>query len=245
MTGRKTDIEDRDLNGDGIIQSTEIDKGTSMGSYDISGYLANNVTWQDCTQTNFYKSGSTPYAQSEYWGVMGTNYCKNLTYDGCVLSRFDAHCGVYNATIKDSTIAFAINSVGAGTFLIENTTKLTGNNMLSLRSDYGSTWEGTVIIKDSKLAGNNSTVYLVHTSWQDWYFGYTCYIPNIIVDNFQTSARTVYAYYLNNGNAFTSTTNPLTPMENYFLISRNKPSGYTLKASNNSTINNNVTITNE
>ena len=55
-----------------------------------------NVSFVNCTQTNDINDRT-------YWGVMASNYSKNLLYDNCVWSRFDAHMGVANATIRNST----------------------------------------------------------------------------------------------------------------------------------------------
>ena len=49
-----------------------------------------------------------------YWGIAGSSYCKNMTYDGCMLSRFDAHAGIYNGKIINSTIN-AVEIIGGGT----------------------------------------------------------------------------------------------------------------------------------
>ena len=59
---------------------------TYMGSYDINLGNAINITWLGCTQLN-------DITDERYWGVMYSNFGRNLTYDGCVLSRFDAHEG--------------------------------------------------------------------------------------------------------------------------------------------------------
>jgi len=66
----------------------------SMGTYDISLNRAFNVSFLNCTQTNDIND-------SRYWRILGSNYCKNLVYDKCIFSRFDAHMGVANATIRN------------------------------------------------------------------------------------------------------------------------------------------------
>ncbi|HEX5789983.1 MAG TPA: hypothetical protein VFY13_02470, partial [Luteolibacter sp.] len=59
-------------------------KEVAMGSYDISLNRALHVALINVTQANDIMDRSR-------WGVIGTNFCKNLSYDGCKLSRFDAH----------------------------------------------------------------------------------------------------------------------------------------------------------
>jgi hypothetical protein len=149
----------------------------SMGTYDISPNRALNVSFVNCSQTNDIKD-------SRYWGILGSNYCKNLVYDSCTFSRFDAHMGVANATIRNSTLGHqGINAIGSGTFTVENSTIYAGS-LINLRSDYGSTWQGEFIIRDcvyipsggrpvhaSLIGGSNSGQHD---------FGYTCYMPERI-----------------------------------------------------------------
>ena len=154
------------------------------GTYDTQANTANNVTWRNCTQTdplNRFSQG--------YWGVMASNFVKNLTYDGCALTRFDAHCGVYNVTIKNSEIGEIINLVGGGTCLIENVHLSSGHwpFFVRLREDYGGTWEGELIIKNCKLTVSDGakSAYLIRAQWNEHDYGYPCYIPEIYVDGLE------------------------------------------------------------
>ena len=150
----------------------------NMGSYDISANNAVNVSYVDCRQT-------TDILDTRYWGLFGSNYCKNLLYDGCEFSRFDAHMGVANATVRNSVMGhMGMNAIGFGTFLVENT-KVYGRNLFNLRSDYGSTWEGEFIVRNctfvpgrgTKVVGN-----LVGGSYSGQHdFGYPCHMPRRIV----------------------------------------------------------------
>lgn len=152
-------------------------KPVSMGSYDISLSRALNVSFVNCKQTNDIKDG-------RYWGIMGSNYCKNILLDGCTFSRFDAHQGVFNATIRNSTLGHAgINAIGAGTFTVENST-LYGGSLINLRSDYGSTWQGKVIIRNCTFVpscGRSANAALISGSNSGQHdFGYPCYMPERI-----------------------------------------------------------------
>ena len=155
--------------------------GTSvtMGTYDIGAATAVNAKFINCNQTN-------DITDIDYWGIAGTNYCKNLTYDGCALSRFDAHQGVLNATVINSVLGHhGIKLIGSGTALIENTTVL-AEDFVDLRSDYGSTWNGELIIRNCKFypTGISSHIIKAENS-EDHDFGYTCYLPQKIeIDGF-------------------------------------------------------------
>lgn len=149
----------------------------SMGTYDISVNRALNISFLNCTQTNDIKDG-------KYWGIMGSNYCKNLLLDGCTWSRFDAHMGVANATIRNSTLGHAgINAIGSGTFTVENST-VYGSCFINLRSDYGSTWEGEFVVRNCVFipaGGRKVTASLVGGSYSGQHdFGYPCYMPTRI-----------------------------------------------------------------
>ncbi|MBQ8783130.1 MAG: hypothetical protein IJZ57_05095 [Clostridia bacterium] len=146
--------------------------GTSvtMGTYDIGAATAVNAKFINCNQTN-------DITDNDYWGIAGTNYCKNLVYDGCALSRFDAHQGVLNATVKNSVLGHhGIKLIGSGTALIENTTVLS-DSFIALRSDYGSTWNGEIIIRNCKFYPTGVSNYIIDAeNTEDHDFGYTCYL---------------------------------------------------------------------
>lgn len=170
MTGRKTF---RTIGAAG--------RPVNMGSYGLQVDRAANVSFINCTQTNDINDG-------QFWGIMASNYAKNITYDGCTLSRFDAHQGVYNATIRNSTLGhMGIQLIGSGTFILENSTVRAGS-LISLRSDYGSTWEGEFIIRNCVLIpptnrrGNPTLIAGSNAGQHD--FGYQCYMPaRIVIEN--------------------------------------------------------------
>lgn len=152
-------------------------KPVSMGSYDISVSRALNVSFVNCSQTNDINDRT-------YWGILGSNYCKNLLYDNCTFSRFDAHKGVANATIRNSTLGhMGINAIGSGTLTVENTT-IRGRSLINLRSDYGSTWQGELIIRNCVFVpagGSPTSASLIGGSNSGQHdFGYTCYMPERI-----------------------------------------------------------------
>jgi hypothetical protein len=153
----------------------------SMGSYDLSANRALNVSFVNCSQTNDIND-------SGYWGILGSNYCKNLVYDHCAFSRFDAHMGVANATIRNSTLGHqGINAIGSGTFTVENST-IYGRSLVNLRSDYGSTWQGEFVIRNCVFVPNGGNPYsasLIGGSNSGQHdFGYTCYMPErITIEN--------------------------------------------------------------
>ena len=149
----------------------------SMGTYDIAVNRANNVTFKNCRQF-------TDIHDPNLWGIFGSNFSKNLTFDTVEFSRFDAHMGVTNATIKNSVLGHqGINLIGTGVCLIENTT-VRSRHLIGLRNDYGSTFEGEIIIRNCEFiprSGAKSDTILIGGSYSGQHdFGYTCYMPRKI-----------------------------------------------------------------
>lgn len=185
-------------------------KPVSMGSYGITINRALNVALVNCTQTNDIND-------TRYWGVMSSNYSKNLSYEGCRLSRFDAHQGVFNATIRNSTLGhMGILLIGRGTFLLENSTVHAGQ-LVGLRGDYGSTWEGEFIIRNSVLAprAKRASLHLIggnNSGQHD--FGYRCYMPErITIENLRIEDGDFPAEY--KGPAIFANFNPAFTDEKY------------------------------
>jgi len=145
-----------------------------MGSYDISLGRSVNVALVNVTQANDIMDRSR-------WGVIGSNFCKNLSYDGCSLSRFDAHQGVANATISNSTIGhMGLLLTGVGEFLIENST-VQSRHFIGLRPDYGSTWNGNITIRNCRFISGQGGTILDGSNDGQHDFGYTCHMPTRLV----------------------------------------------------------------
>ena len=160
----------------------ETDKSNSMGSYEMGSSYSNNVTWRNITQNVFYDADGGVSGQ----GLMGTGYCKNMTLEDCLLHSFDAHQGIYNVTLRNSIFEH-INFIGDGTLTLEDVTIYVDpkKRAITLRGDYGSHWQGDVIMKnvdlkyENKVSGNKD-IHLIYSEWHNHYFGYTCYLPNDI-----------------------------------------------------------------
>ncbi len=225
-------------------------KPVSMGTYDLSVNRALNVSFVNCSQTNDIND-------TKYWGILGSNYCKNLLYDGCTLSRFDAHKGVANATIRNSTLGhMGINAIGSGKFLVENST-INGRSLINLRSDYGSSWQGEFIIRDCIFVpsggkkANSSLINGYYSGKHD--FGYICYMPEkITIENLQIDDANHTEGYLGPAlfSNFNSDNNDITYYENYPYIRTKEvilknvttASGKTIRLSDNKVMFNSVKV---
>ena len=142
-----------------------------MGSYDINCSGAAGVTFRRVTQT-------TDIMDRNYWGLIGTNHCRDLMFEDCVLSRFDAHTGVTNCTIRRCRLGWqCLNAIGYGTFVIEDTEAF-GYAFVNLRDDYGCTWRGDFVIRNCVWhpAGEGRSVFRAHNRGTHD-FGYECALP--------------------------------------------------------------------
>jgi len=127
------------------------------------------------------------------WGVGGTNFCKNMSYINSKLSRFDAHCGLYNGSIINSHLTF-FAITGKGDFTVRNThwystdNGQTDSSLVYMRGDYGCTWEGSVTL-DNVTAHINDDFWIFFHGFGNWYYGYKCYMPNYDIHNLKIVKR--------------------------------------------------------
>ncbi len=192
--------------------------GGACGTYGLAASFVNKIVFKNCKQHNFWvtvdenhdihpATEDTPGAVTSmsghvvngktlimHWGIGGTNFCKNMEYIDCLLSRFDAHCGLYHGKIVNSTIN-GLEVVGHGTLTLENSRLFgrggnknagAGNSIFYLRDDYASTWDGEMIIKNldiyEKIDENTNAFIFCHT-YNNWYYGYQAKFPNLYAEN--------------------------------------------------------------
>ncbi len=162
-------IRDCELTGHKAYTWNKNTGGTTQGTYDFNANSTIGLTIENCTQTNDITDGG-------YWGIFTSNYSKDITLDGVEWSRFDAHQGVYNATVKNSVLGHqGMQIIGGGTMTVENTT-IYSNRLIWLRSDYGSTWEGDIVIKNCTLNGGATVIDGSNSGNHN--FGYPCCLPS-------------------------------------------------------------------
>lgn len=77
-------------------------------------------------------------------------------------------------------------SIGFGTLLVENTSA-TNRDFIFLRSDYGSSWQGKIILRNCTLKNGATLIGGYNSGMQD--FGYPCYLPEEVVIDGVTAAE--------------------------------------------------------
>lgn len=116
-----------------------------MGTYGLGVDSSTHIYFENVTQK------PETLRDTRYWGIMGSNYCKCFTFVNCKLSRFDAHCGFWNAKLVDCEISRELGVIGGGELYIENVQRTFGKDFMTLRSDYGATFRGNITLKNCKL----------------------------------------------------------------------------------------------
>ncbi len=142
-----------------------------MGTYDISIGAVVGLTLRGIKQTK-------DITDTRYWGLMGSNFSKEVLLEDCVMSRYDAHCGVTNAKIKNCSLGHhGVNLIGFGDFLIENST-VTAGSFINLRADYGSFFEGKLTIRNCTwMPTGEARCIISANNTGDHDFGYACAMP--------------------------------------------------------------------
>ena len=170
-----------------------------FSSYEFHADHVNKIILEGCTQSNFTitdEHGETVFSMSpspltkwpRCWGIGGSNFCKNMEYLNCRLSRFDAHQGLYNGKIINSTINF-MEIIGKGELVLENVewnSPSQGriyNSFAYLRDDFGCTWDGVISFKDCTFNVSEGDARVFFYNYADWDFGYRRYFPNLLIDN--------------------------------------------------------------
>ncbi len=146
-----------------------------MGTYGYHANLVVDFRMLNCRMGNDINDRSR-------WGVVASNFMKNMFVEKSVLSRVDVHMGVSGSyIIKDCTIGHAgLNAIGSGHLIVENSTLHSGT-LINFRSDYGSTWEGDVVVRNCRWMTPkiNPTMFgMQNDGAHD--FGYPCFMPKTI-----------------------------------------------------------------
>lgn len=146
-----------------------------MGTYDLGFGFSIGVKLINIKQT-------IDILNTSYWGLMGSNFCKDMLLENCTISRFDAHCGVTGLVVRGCELGFAgFNLIGFNDCLIEDTT-IHANSFINLRADYGSFFDGNVTIRNCKLVTRHagSACVIAGQNEGDHDFGYKCMMPHKI-----------------------------------------------------------------
>lgn len=151
-----------------------------MGSYDVTVRDAVNFHMRGCSMHHIN--------DRTLWGVVETNFCKNILIEDCVLSRVDTHMGVAgNYTVRRSHLGYmGLKAIGRGQLTLADST-IEGPYLIEFRPDFGATWDGDVEITNTHWipdGGSGIQPYLFHTVNDGQHdFGYPCCMPRSVTIN--------------------------------------------------------------
>lgn len=156
-----------------------------MGSYALTANSCIGFTITGVRQYENADTGETITNRQMYHGIISTNFCRNTTVTDSYLDRFDAHKGMWNATLTDSTFGFGILVIGGGELYVENVTRPSGSDFIQLRTDYNSLFDGSVVIKNCTAGG--TVKGLISGTWNKHDAG----LPNYMVRHLEVDGLTV------------------------------------------------------
>lgn len=192
--------------------------GTPMGTYVFQINESIDIKMKNIAQGN--------YKDKMCWGPMATSYCKKVELDNCQLGRFDAHLGVTNVKIFNSTIGWqGIKATGWGDLRIINT-KVESTAMVTLRYDYGAFWNGDIYIQNCEWEPFDDTHYCkvinaCNFSIHD--FGYPCMGPrHLYIDGLLAPNANMYIFGDYNNKCYDlNTYDPTKYLAAYNIIAKN------------------------
>ena len=149
-------------------------KPVRMGSYDYCADSVVNFRMFNCRMNHI--------CDRTRWGVIATNFCKHIRLQDCHLSRMDTHMGVSGTyTVRGCTLGhMGLNAIGRGVLTVADST-LYGTSLIRLREDYGSTWDGEMVIRNCRwvpACGERCDPVMIHVRNDGMHdFGYPCRMP--------------------------------------------------------------------
>ncbi len=175
-----------------------------LGSYEFLATRTNNLTYENCVQTNLFDENGKLISS----GLMGTNFCRNISMINCTVARFDAHCQVYNVTIRGCEME-RINLIGFGTALVEDTT-IHDRYIFNLREDYGSMFAGEVILRNVNMVKEGTQrLSLFNGAWYNHNFGYPLYLPQkVTIENLTVPEGAFITAFTSNFDSYEDVTKP-------------------------------------
>ena len=178
-----------------IVKNGEFINGRN-GTYDLEFLKSANVFLDnvgyacesDRTDVDCYKDYML---DDEIWGIMGGNLIKNVFITNSQLNRIDSHTVITNLYVNNSRVGVkGLTLIGKGYAYIKNSTIENASAAITLRSDYGSTWDGTIVIDNLHVIKDSPSFSLISSNnKEDHDYGYICYFPNLYLNNLEIEAK--------------------------------------------------------
>ena len=150
------------------------------GSYDINNWGTIGLYYDNVKQIN-------DTINRAIWAIHGGNYCRNIHFSNCSLSNIDTHRGSNNIYVDNCVLGSrGIVLCGFGECNINNT-QVTSYHFMRLSETYGSWFDGTINITNSRFIVNENRISYVIRAVDEsdgtHDYGYECYMPKVNINN--------------------------------------------------------------
>lgn len=151
---------------------------SSYGTYDLIFDMTSNLIIDKLV----YACNSI--VNNKVWGLIGSNESKNIFITNSEVNRVDAHRGIRNLYISDSTIGDkGLTLTGSNYFFAKNLIIDRSDQIIELRSDYGSSWDGIMVLNNVKYIVNDSisSPTIITSKNEQKNYGYNNYFPELYI----------------------------------------------------------------
>ena len=164
---------------------------SNMDLNNIENIYSDIIRYEEANQAENLVRGATK------WSVVGLNNIKNLVMENCIGVEAGFHTNANNISIINSILS-TITTQGYENMAIDNSlvfdlpTSIGYSSMIYLRREYGGSWDGNIMIKNSKFVANNpgkvissdpDREIIIYSEYdKNNNYGYELHFPSVYID---------------------------------------------------------------
>ena len=160
----------------------------NYGTYDLIMEYSNNIFLNklgySCNNSNSEACYNDKMVNSSKWGIIQSSGIKDTFIRNSTVNRIDAHRGAHNLLVENTKIGReGFTLIGSGYFYGKNLTIDRANNIIQLRHDFGSTWNGTMLLDNITytIDSNVTSPTIIHSNNYQSNYGYNTYFPAVYI----------------------------------------------------------------
>jgi len=157
--------------------------GTYDLTFDMTSFLNIDKLVYACN-TDPHTCYDNTIVNDNVWGLIGSNESKNVFITNSTVNRIDAHRGIRNLYISDTTIGSkGLVLTGSNYFYAKNLVVDRADQIIELRKDYGSSWDGVMILNHIKyvVSDRSSSPTIITSNNEQKNYGYSNYFPELYI----------------------------------------------------------------
>ncbi|OUM59287.1 hypothetical protein PIROE2DRAFT_63866 [Piromyces sp. E2] len=170
------------------------DGKTPYGTYDLVFDMTSNLMIDHLVHANNTNSNShSEIVNDKVWGIIGSNESKNIFITNSMVNRIDTHRGIRNLYISDTVIGDkGLTLTGSNYFYAKNLIMDQSAQIIELRSDYGSSWDGVMVLNNIKyiISDRVNTPTMITSKNEQKNYGYANYFPELYVKDVIVDGKT-------------------------------------------------------